>query len=34
MPVEFRGLRRFGKGRNAYYAISLGRILKIKGWKR
>ncbi|MGD0251193.1 MAG: hypothetical protein ABSC01_00675 [Verrucomicrobiota bacterium] len=28
MLVEFRGLRRHGKGRNAYYAIRLGRILK------
>jgi hypothetical protein len=34
MLVEFRGLRRYGKGRNAYYAIRLGRILKIKRWKR
>jgi hypothetical protein len=33
MLVEFRGLRRYGKGRNAYYAILLGRILKIKRWK-
>jgi hypothetical protein len=33
MLVEFRGLRRHGKGRNAYYAIQLGRILKIKRWK-
>jgi hypothetical protein len=33
MLVEFRGLRRYGKGRNAYYAIRLGRILKIKRWK-
>jgi hypothetical protein len=31
--VKFRGLRRYGKGRNAYYAIQLGRILKIKRWK-
>ena len=34
MLVEFRGLRRYGKGRNAYYAIRLGRILKIKRWPR
>ena len=27
MLVEFRGLRRYGKGRNAYYAILLGRVL-------
>lgn len=33
MLVEFRGLRRYGKGRNAYYAIRLGRILKIRRWK-
>ncbi len=33
MLVEFRGLRRYGKGRNAYYAIQLGRILKIQRWK-
>ncbi len=31
--VEFRGLRRYGRGRKAYYAIRLGRILKIKRWK-
>jgi hypothetical protein len=29
MLVEFCGLRRYGKGRNAYYAIRLGRILRI-----
>ena len=33
MLVEFRGLRRYGKGRKAYYAIQLGRILKIKRWR-
>ncbi|MGH7953101.1 MAG: ASCH domain-containing protein [Limisphaerales bacterium] len=33
MLVEFRGLRRYGKGRDAYYAIQLGKILKIKRWK-
>ena len=32
MLVEFRGLRRYGKGRDAYYAIRLGRILKIRRW--
>jgi hypothetical protein len=32
MLVEFRGLRRYGKGRSAGYAIRLGRILKIKRW--
>jgi hypothetical protein len=30
--VEFRGLRRYGTGCTAYYAILLGRILKIKRW--
>ena len=34
MLVEFRGLRRHGKGRDAYYAIQLGRILKIKRWPK
>jgi hypothetical protein len=33
MQVEFLGMRRYGKGRNAYYAIRLGRILKIKRWR-
>jgi hypothetical protein len=33
MLVEFRGLRRYGKGRNAYYAIQLGCILKITRWR-
>jgi hypothetical protein len=33
MLVEFAGLARHGKGRNAYYAIRLGRILKIKRWR-
>ena len=33
MLVEFRGLRRYGRGRTAYYAIQLGRILKIQRWK-
>jgi hypothetical protein len=32
--VEFLGLRRYGKGRAAYYAIRLGRILKIKRWPK
>jgi hypothetical protein len=32
MLVEFRGLRRYGKGRSAYYAILLGRVLRIKRW--
>lgn len=30
MLVEFRELRCYGKSRNAYYAIRLGRILKIR----
>lgn len=33
MLVEFRGVRRHGKGVEAYYTICLGRILKIKRWK-
>lgn len=33
MLVEFLGLRRYGKGRSAYYAIRLGRILKLTRWK-
>lgn len=33
MLVEFRGLRRYGKGANAYYAIRLGHVLKLKRWK-
>jgi ASC-1-like (ASCH) protein len=33
MLVEFRGVRRYGKGRKAKYAIQLGKILKIKRWR-
>jgi ASC-1-like (ASCH) protein len=33
MLVEFRGLRRYGKGRNAYYAIRLGHIVKLQRWR-
>ena len=33
MLVEFRGLRRYGRGRDAYYAIRLGRLLKVKRWR-
>jgi ASC-1-like (ASCH) protein len=33
MLVEFRGLRRYGKGPNAYYAIRLGRVLKLTNWR-
>ena len=32
MLVKFRGFRRYGKGRTAYYASRLGRILKIRRW--
>ena len=33
MLVEFLGVRNYGKGRGSYYAIRLGRILKIKRWQ-
>ena len=32
MIVEYRGLTRDGKSRNADYVIKLGRILKLKRW--
>jgi hypothetical protein len=32
MLVQFRGVRRHGKGRTGYYAIQLGRILKLRRW--
>ena len=32
MMVEFKGLRRLGKGPEARYAIRLGRVLWIKRW--
>jgi hypothetical protein len=32
MLVGFRGLRRYGSGRNGYYAIRLGRVRWIKRW--
>jgi hypothetical protein len=32
MLVEFVGLRRYGKRREAFYAIQLGQILWIKRW--
>jgi hypothetical protein len=32
--VEVNGLARYGKGRDAYYGIRLGCILKIKRWHR
>jgi len=34
MLVEFLGVRKYGKGRSGYYAIRLGRILKIKHWRK
>jgi hypothetical protein len=34
MLVEVRGSRRYGTGRGVYYAISLGRVLKLKRWRR
>ena len=34
MLVEFRGIRRYGTGRGAYYAISLGRVIKLKRWRK
>jgi ASC-1-like (ASCH) protein len=33
MLVEFGGLRRYGRGRDGYYAIRLGRILRIRRWR-
>jgi hypothetical protein len=33
MLVEFRGIRREGKGRSADYAIHLGTVRKISRWK-
>ena len=33
MWVEYCGVRRDGKGRNADYVIRLGRVLKIKRWR-
>ena len=34
MWVQFLGLRKQGKGRSGRYVIRLGRILKIKRWKK
>ncbi|OGA47836.1 MAG: hypothetical protein A3F74_02675 [Betaproteobacteria bacterium RIFCSPLOWO2_12_FULL_62_58] len=31
--VEFSGVRKYGKGATGYYAIRLGRILRIKRWR-
>jgi len=33
MWVEWRAVRRHGTARSGYYAIRLGRILKIKPWR-
>ena len=33
MRVKFRGLRRYGKGRKARYAILLGKIEWTKRWR-
>ncbi len=33
MQVEFLGVRRIRKSGQPYYAIRLGRILKIKRWR-
>lgn len=33
MSVEFRGVKKIRKWGQPYYAISLGRILKIRRWK-
>ena len=33
MEVEYRGWKKVRKWGGAYYAINLGRILKIKRWK-
>ena len=32
MLVEYRGLGRDGRGRNADYVIRLGRVIKTKRW--
>jgi hypothetical protein len=34
MLVEYRGYRIRGKGKKAEFAIRLGRILKIKRWRK
>jgi len=34
MQLEFLGVRRIKKWGKPYYAVRLGRILKIKRWKR
>jgi ASC-1-like (ASCH) protein len=34
MWVQFRGVRKRGKGRSGYYAIKLGKVLKILRWRK
>ena len=34
MLVELRGIRRYGTNRRGYYAISLGRIIKLQHWRQ
>jgi hypothetical protein len=34
MRVEFRSVRKRGRGRSGYYAIRLGKILKIRRWRK
>jgi len=33
MLVELRGIRKYGTRRSGYYAIRLGRILRVKRWR-
>jgi ASC-1-like (ASCH) protein len=33
MTVKFLGVRRYGRGKGAYYAIRLGPVLAVKRWK-
>jgi len=33
MILKFLGLRRYGRGKAAYYAIRLGKVLTTKRWK-
>lgn len=33
MWVEWRGVRKYGTARKGYYAIRLGRVLKINRWR-
>ena len=34
LRVEYRGLWRYGKGRDSYFAIRLGRILELKNYRK